>query len=222
MERCGAKTRSGGRCKKTAGWGTDHTGQGKCRLHGGATPIKSGRYSTIKRAGVRQLIEHHAGDADPLDVLPEIAAARALFQDFVERYDGWRDAFLAWHASFGDSYLDHLKQIAARKADDGSAEALDELRRAFLACRELGLRPDDPLGYQSKPREVLDLADAVRHLNTIATIAQREKRLRLDNAVSRKDLLRILTEMTRVVEREVPEAAVQTRIRDGWNAIQLA
>ena len=222
MEHCGAKTRSGGRCKKTAGWGTDHKGQGRCRLHGGATPIRSGRYSTVKREGVRQLIEHHAGDVDPLDVLPEIAAARALFQDFVERYDAWREGLLAWHASFSDAYLDHLKSIARNKADDGAADALGELRRAYEACVEMGLVPGDPLGYQAKPREVLDLSDAVRHLSTIATIAQREKKLQLDNAVSRRDLLRVLTEMTRVVEREVADSDVQTRIRDGWAAIQLA
>jgi len=35
---CGAKTRSGGRCQLPAGWGTDHPGVGRCKLHGGATP----------------------------------------------------------------------------------------------------------------------------------------------------------------------------------------
>ncbi len=34
---CGAFARSAGRpCRKPAGWGTDHPGSGKCRLHGGA------------------------------------------------------------------------------------------------------------------------------------------------------------------------------------------
>lgn len=34
---CGARTRSGGRCKHPAGWGTSHVGQGRCKLHGGAS-----------------------------------------------------------------------------------------------------------------------------------------------------------------------------------------
>lgn len=39
MELCGAKTRAGGACRKSAGWGTgSHVGWGRCRLHGGATP----------------------------------------------------------------------------------------------------------------------------------------------------------------------------------------
>lgn len=33
---CDAKTRAGGPCKRPAGWGTDHVGYGKCKLHGGS------------------------------------------------------------------------------------------------------------------------------------------------------------------------------------------
>jgi len=35
---CGAKKKGGGLCTLGAGWGTDHFGTGKCKLHGGATP----------------------------------------------------------------------------------------------------------------------------------------------------------------------------------------
>jgi hypothetical protein len=35
---CGAQKRSGGKCQKQAGWGTDHKGIGKCSLHGGTAP----------------------------------------------------------------------------------------------------------------------------------------------------------------------------------------
>lgn len=37
---CGAKTRAPDRhgCRRPAGWGTDHLGWGRCRLHGGASP----------------------------------------------------------------------------------------------------------------------------------------------------------------------------------------
>lgn len=36
--KCGAKTRAGGTCGRPAGWGTDHPGIGRCKLHAGATP----------------------------------------------------------------------------------------------------------------------------------------------------------------------------------------
>ena len=57
MERCGARARStGGRCRKPAGWGTDHNGVGRCRLHGGATPIRSGKYSKVTRYSLADLL----------------------------------------------------------------------------------------------------------------------------------------------------------------------
>jgi hypothetical protein len=37
-KRCGARTRSDGECRKSAGWGTPHLGRGRCSLHGGCTP----------------------------------------------------------------------------------------------------------------------------------------------------------------------------------------
>jgi hypothetical protein len=44
MEQCAARTRSGGRCRRPAGHGTEHLGLGRCKLHGGSTP------SQIERA----------------------------------------------------------------------------------------------------------------------------------------------------------------------------
>lgn len=35
--KCGANTRSGGKCGRPAGWGTDHPGYGTCKLHLGST-----------------------------------------------------------------------------------------------------------------------------------------------------------------------------------------
>jgi hypothetical protein len=47
MPRCGAIKRQGeGECQQPAGWGTDHPGTGRCKLHGGASPSgpESARY----------------------------------------------------------------------------------------------------------------------------------------------------------------------------------
>ena len=87
---CGARTkRARGLCRQAAGARTDHPGEGRCWLHGGATPVKHGRYSTIRRARVAELIAEQDRDPDPLDTLPEIRAVRALFVDYLERYDAY-------------------------------------------------------------------------------------------------------------------------------------
>lgn len=97
--RNGPKTRY---CRRKAGWGTDHFGAGRCFQHGGLTPITTGRYSGIKRQSVtdaiKQLREH---ERDPLDLNPELEMQRALLHDFIERYDKFTEALIAWHESNG-------------------------------------------------------------------------------------------------------------------------
>ncbi len=97
---CGAKTKSGGNCKRRAGAGTDHVGEGRCKHHGGKTPIKTGRYSKISRPRIKELVEQFENDENKLDLLPEVLLLRALIQDYIERYDEYTEALLNWHQSF--------------------------------------------------------------------------------------------------------------------------
>jgi hypothetical protein len=50
---CDARKRQprypGETCARPSGWGTSHPGFGRCKLHGGATPYKHGRYSRVVR-----------------------------------------------------------------------------------------------------------------------------------------------------------------------------
>lgn len=100
-ETCNGILRNGLRhCRLRAGFRTDHVGEGRCSKHGGCTVVKHGRYSKMKHVALRELVEQFADDPAPLDILPELAAARALFQDFIDRYQQWRDALVAWHQSY--------------------------------------------------------------------------------------------------------------------------
>jgi hypothetical protein len=89
-EKCGAKLRGGARkgepCAKPAGWGTDHVGQSRCRLHGGANPIKHGRYSKIARARLGDQLKTLEADPDPMDLLPEIQLIRASAMHFLTKH----------------------------------------------------------------------------------------------------------------------------------------
>ncbi len=80
---CGARTRAGSPCRQPRGWGTDHIGTGRCKLHGGRSPIKHGRYSQIKRASLREAQERFRQDTDPLDLGDELAMSRALIEDYI-------------------------------------------------------------------------------------------------------------------------------------------
>jgi len=121
--KCGARLKSGkGACSKAAGWRTDHPGQGKCYLHGGATPSKHGRYSSIQSEELREKIARFAKDPDPLNLEPEVALLRAFLEDLVERWYsiyGPDGALLAWHESFSAGAED--KEKKPRELSDFSA-----------------------------------------------------------------------------------------------------
>lgn len=67
VKRCGARTRSGSECRKSAGWNTPHLGVGRCSLHGGCTP------DHVKHAARQEAMAFVVGalgheiDIDPLD-----------------------------------------------------------------------------------------------------------------------------------------------------------
>ncbi len=66
--RCNAHAKQADRpCRKPAGWGTDHVGEGRCRIHGGNTP--SGKKAAQKVSAVKARDTYGL----PIDVSPEDA-----------------------------------------------------------------------------------------------------------------------------------------------------
>jgi len=75
--KCGANTRSGGKCGRPAGWGTDHPGVGRCKLHGGSTPNHE---VAAQKETARQAVERFAltADDDAVDIDPRDSLAIEL------------------------------------------------------------------------------------------------------------------------------------------------
>jgi hypothetical protein len=111
---CGAKKRSDGTpCKRPAGWGTDHAGTGRCKLHGGSSlkgvdnpNYKHGKYAEYLNETTRERIE--AFDAhDPLALVDELNIQRALLADYLGRFKelnataGDINMLMAWAAEIG-------------------------------------------------------------------------------------------------------------------------
>jgi hypothetical protein len=83
-ETCGAKKRQGeGTCTRPAGWGTDHPGVGRCKLHGGSTPSqkRKAEVEIIRRAAASLGIvpdEH----VDPVEQMLELVSEAARNCEF--------------------------------------------------------------------------------------------------------------------------------------------
>lgn len=69
---CNAHKKTGGLCSKQAGWGTDHLGYGRCKLHGGSLPNhRENAKKLIAKEGVRAF-------ALPLNIDPKDALLEEL------------------------------------------------------------------------------------------------------------------------------------------------
>lgn len=220
---CGAKTKAGTPCRREAGWGTDHPGQGRCKLHGGATPIKHGRYSTIQRPRLRELLDQYDNDPTPMDLLPEVKLLRALLTDFVERYDEVTDALLAWHNSWGDRYreaVDEWREKTLRRLENGGWQdtEADDLPD-----------PPDPLDYMTKPRQMLDITSAAGLVDKVGAMVDRIERHKREGSITLETLDRVLEqlgmEVVHALTEEVKDAAARSlvlaNIERRWGSIRL-
>jgi len=83
---CGARNRAGKPCQQRAGWGTGHPRIGRCKLHGGASPIKHGLYSKVVHEQLRAKIGI-AETATPIDQMIEaLNLQTALAMEYIGRF----------------------------------------------------------------------------------------------------------------------------------------
>lgn len=220
-----------------AGWGTDHVGYGRCKRHGGST-------ITHRRAAARQIEEEAARDtpyeelvkrtdladlivelksrSDIADITEELALARAVTINFINRADEMEHALLRWSASFDPSYRE-AQQLHLHELID--ARASEEWER----YTELMERQPDPLAFVDRPKKIIDLANAVKMLRDVVAMADRVLERRDAGAIPVRDLERALGEIVGVTEGAIREnigdvalrAAILAAIEHGWSSIVL-
>lgn len=171
---------------------------------GTGRPILHGRYSKLKHEVLAAAVKEFEQDPDPYNMLPEVAMARALFKNWIERYDDFREALLAWHAT------------AATQA-------------AVVAAPQSGERVP-PVGTPAaRPGSIPDIADGYRILAEVTKIIKRIEDVRNADAVSKINLFRIMKAMgadvKKSIEKHVKKAAVAdailAEIEAAWLAIRM-
>jgi len=95
---CPETIEDGSPCTHAAGFRTDHPGQGYCYIHGGTVLMGNGRYRQVVHNSLRNKLDRIARDEQSLmDLAPEATLLRALVIDFVNRYQDFSEALLAWY-----------------------------------------------------------------------------------------------------------------------------
>jgi hypothetical protein len=151
---CGARRgKTGGQCRKPAGWGTGHPGYGRCRLHGGMTPTHIGAAAreqaiALMRADVITI------EADPTDLATYTYQRAGTLAGFYlsmmascdvasANWEKWRrlerearaDLRVAWDAALRAGVAERRLRIAERQGQQ-IASALD------LAAEDVGVEAE--------------------------------------------------------------------------------
>jgi hypothetical protein len=152
---CHGKKRGedGGWCHRPEGWGTDHAGTGRCKLHGGAT---SSHKTAAKAEAARKAVDTYG--------LPrEIDPAAALLEE-VHRTAG----HVAWlHEKVREIHADDLVWGVVEEVDKGASEFVGvDVTKAARPSVWLDL-------YRAERKHLVDVTKAA----LAAGIAERQVRL---------------------------------------------
>jgi hypothetical protein len=99
---CGGKKKQGeGLCERPAGWGTDHAGAGRCKLHGGCAPSGS-------KSGHAELVE--LVDREVRELFGKVAPEPAPVRNPLAAYAAFAGRVMAW-MDLMDRLLDDLRVV---------------------------------------------------------------------------------------------------------------
>lgn len=168
MAYCNAKNRAGQPCKRPAGWGTDHVGTGRCKLHGGKS-LKGYEHPNFK-TGNSSLYHDYLPDkikakveafenADPLDLTHELAVARGLLAEFLSRFvEGtYLDAI---SISIASDLIERINRTVSTISKIKNDTALTGAEVSFLAMSMVALLDryvDDPAKRAAFKQEIFSL-----------------------------------------------------------------
>lgn len=85
---CGAKKRNWDEdkplsrvCRKQAGYGTDHSGEGRCKFHDSKSTLKHGQNSMLRHRNIALRVEEYLESQDVMDIRNAVAAAWASLDE---------------------------------------------------------------------------------------------------------------------------------------------
>lgn len=189
---CGARrNKTGALCKRPAGWGTDHPGEGKCKLHGGVGQKPSTRYQLANASPtLQQAIEQQQTDPDPLNLLPDLLLARALLSDGIERHSQATAAIIAWHASHTSGF-----EEAVTLWREQLAQYLEAVQQGHSEPEMGPPPPPIPEAFENKPRQLPDLAAFITLIDRVTGIVERIQKREGERSITLAEVDRVLNEL---------------------------
>ena len=202
---CGAKTRAGTPCRRPAGWGTDHVGEGRCKLHGGkstgAPPEKmKGNQNAKKHGFFSRYIPQET--LEIMGMLEEKSPADLIWDQIMIQYAA---IIRAQKIMFVDNKDEIIKEIKKERETEHGIEVEYEFQ--FPWDRHATF-----LNAQS--RAMSELRSLIKQFNELAT-EDDERRLKLELLKAQIDKAKAETEkITKEKENDAPPII---NIIDEWS-----
>lgn len=171
---CGATTRNGGQCNRPAGWGTNHAGAGRCKLHAGSTPAgQAAGIRALEEAKARTILarlEQPAPIQHPVYELLELAAETRAWQHVLRE----RMAELPELNIEDRQGVDRERALVAlyERSLDRSAKLLVDMAKLDLKAKALALQQDTARQLLDDMNEALHRAGLTEHQLTVRTHLQ--------------------------------------------------
>lgn len=219
-KRCGATTRDGGTCKLKAGQGTDHPGYGTCKFHGGNTrshKVAAAREAAQRETPIEEMIEGEdlqeliakiKARGDITDLSEELALARAVAVNYVNRADDLERALLRWSASWDKDW----QTLTAGLIEE---IRIAEMEEDWERYGKLIAKVPDPLRFLDRPKKVTDVSDAVRLLKDVASIVNTIVQHQEAGSIPARDVEVLLVEIANATQRTVREHVADVSTRAG-------
>lgn len=200
---CGAKTRAGHPCQQRP------MPNGRCRMHGGATPagvasphFKHGRYSKLLPVRLAAAYEHARTDDDLLALREEAAVLQARIGDLLQRVDSG-DSLKFWNEA--RQVLNDLEAAQTTGDAAAAADACGRLRTAITGARHDGRTWD----------EVGRTIDAFRRVSE----AERKRLIDLQAMVTADEVMAFSAAVMSIVRECITDRAMMAKFQAGMQRI---
>ena len=201
---CGAKTRAGTPCRRPAGWGTDHVGEGRCKLHGGrstgAPPEKmKGNQNAKKHGFFSKYIPQET--LEIMGMVEEKSPADLIWDQIMIQYAA---IIRAQSIMFVTDKDEMIKELKKEKHSESGSEVEYEFQFAWD-------RHATFLNAQS--RAMSELRSLIKQFNELAT-EDDERRLKLELLQAQIDKAKAETE--KIAKEKEEDAPPIINIIDEW------
>lgn len=209
---CNARKKDGsGHCTNVAGWGTDHVGTGRCKLHGGASlagrehpGYKHGRRSMTLPRRMLSDFQDALTDETLLSLRGDIALVDSRLTDLLRRVDTgeagslWRQARVAMTKFKAARESSSMEPETKRRV---MAESLDELESIILRGNSDYKAWDEVLRAVNERRRLIE--------------SEHKRAVAMGQMMTADAVLTLIDSINRVIQDTIQDGELRAKVATG-------